>query len=125
MTTENKKAVNPKIRGTKVRQSEMPFRHDADVFRPNGVSRRNFGGLKPPNPSSFGVRGVIGKKAEVQNPNRVSAKCAIIANCQLQLKKMCALDGDEIPIEQKNRVLLLPACLRGCFSVPAYPLGAY
>jgi hypothetical protein len=55
----------------------MPFRHDADVFRPNGVSRRNFDGLKPPNPSSFGVRGVIGKKAEEKNPNRVSAKCAI------------------------------------------------
>jgi hypothetical protein len=41
------------------------------------VSRRNFDGLKPPNPSSFGVRGGLGRKAEVQNPNRVSAKCAI------------------------------------------------
>jgi hypothetical protein len=30
-----------------------------------------------------------------------------------------------IPIEQNARVLLLPACLRGCFPVPAYPLGAY
>jgi hypothetical protein len=28
----------------------MPFRHDAGVFRPNGVSRRNFDGLKTPNP---------------------------------------------------------------------------
>jgi hypothetical protein len=79
MTTEKQKSVNPKIRGTKVRESEMPFRHDADVFRPNGVSRRNFDGLKPPNPSSFRVWGVMGKKEEVQNPNRVSAKCAIHA----------------------------------------------
>jgi hypothetical protein len=31
----------------------------------------------------------------------------------------------QIPIEQNPRALLLPACLRGCFSVPAYPLGAY
>jgi hypothetical protein len=55
----------------------MPFRHDAGVFRPNGMSRRNFDGLKPPNPSSFGVRDGLGRKTEVQNPNRVSAKCAI------------------------------------------------
>jgi hypothetical protein len=56
----------------------MPFRHDAGIFRPNGVSRRNFDGLKTPNPSSFGDWGVIGKKIEAKNPNGVSAKCAII-----------------------------------------------
>jgi hypothetical protein len=55
----------------------MPFRHDAGVFRPNGVSRRNFGGLKTPNPSSFGHRVCLGKKVEAKNPNGVSAKCAI------------------------------------------------
>jgi hypothetical protein len=55
----------------------MPFRHDAGVFRPNGVSRRNFDGLKTPNPSSFGHRVCIGKKVEAKNPNGVSAKCAI------------------------------------------------
>jgi hypothetical protein len=56
------------------------------------MSRRNFDGLKPPNPSSFGVRDGLGRKAEVQNPNRVSAKCAIRPK-QLQLdlrKKMKA-----------------------------------
>jgi hypothetical protein len=35
--------------------------------------------MKPPNPSSFGVWGVIGKKVEAKNPNGVSAKCAINA----------------------------------------------
>jgi hypothetical protein len=53
------------------------FRHDAGIFRPNKVSRRNFDGMKTPNPSCFGVWGGIGRKAEVQNPNGVSAKCAI------------------------------------------------
>jgi hypothetical protein len=52
----------------------MPFRHDAGIFRPNGVSGRNFDGLKTPNPSSFGDWGVIGKKVEAKNPNGVSAK---------------------------------------------------
>jgi hypothetical protein len=52
----------------------MPFRHDADVFRPNGVSRRNFDGMKTPNPRCFGVWVVIGKKVEAKNPNGVSAK---------------------------------------------------
>jgi hypothetical protein len=33
--------------------------------------------MKTPNPSSFGVWGVIGKKVEAKNPNGVSAKCAI------------------------------------------------
>jgi hypothetical protein len=33
--------------------------------------------MKTPNPRCFGVWGVIGRKAEVQNPNGVSAKCAI------------------------------------------------
>jgi hypothetical protein len=47
------------------------------------MSRRNFDGLKPPNPSSFGVRGGLGRKAEVQNPNRISAKCAIIGQLPL------------------------------------------
>jgi len=55
----------------------MPFRHDAGVFRPNAVSRRNFDGLKTPNPSSFGHRVCLGKKVEAKNPNGVSAKCAI------------------------------------------------
>jgi hypothetical protein len=41
------------------------------------VSRGNFDGLKPPNPSSFRVRGFIGKKVEGKNLNGVSAKCAI------------------------------------------------
>ena len=57
----------------------MPFRHDAGVFRPNAVSRRNFDGLKTPNPSSFGHRVCLGKKVEAKNPNGVSAKCAIPA----------------------------------------------
>ena len=57
----------------------MPFRHDAGVFRPNGVSRRNFDGMKTPNPRCFGVWVVIGKKVEAKNPNGVSAKCAIRA----------------------------------------------
>jgi hypothetical protein len=56
----------------------MPFRHDAGVFRPNEVSRRNFDGLKTPNPSSFGHRVCLGKKVEAKNPNGVSAKCAIV-----------------------------------------------
>ena len=30
-----------------------------------------------PNPRCFGVWGVIGKRVEVENPNGVSAKCAI------------------------------------------------
>jgi hypothetical protein len=57
----------------------MPFRHDHDagIFRPNGVSRRTPNGMKALNPRCFGVWGVVGKKAEVKNPNRVSAKCAI------------------------------------------------
>jgi hypothetical protein len=46
------------------------------------VSRRNFDGLKTPNPSSFGVRGFIGKKVEAKNSNGVSAKCAIGAQCR-------------------------------------------
>jgi hypothetical protein len=33
--------------------------------------------MKTPNPSSFGVWGVIGKKVEAKNPNGVTAKCAI------------------------------------------------
>ena len=33
--------------------------------------------MKTPNPRCFGVWGGIGRKAEVQNPNGVSAKCAI------------------------------------------------
>jgi hypothetical protein len=35
--------------------------------------------MKTPNPRCFGVWGVIviGKRAEVEKPNRVSAKCAI------------------------------------------------
>jgi hypothetical protein len=41
------------------------------------VSRRNFDGLKTPNPSSFGHRVCLGKKVEAKNPNGVSAKCAI------------------------------------------------
>ena len=55
----------------------MPFRHDAGVFRPSGVSRRNFDGLKTPNPSSFGHWVCLGKKVVGKNPNGVSAKCAI------------------------------------------------
>jgi hypothetical protein len=31
-----------------------------------------------PNPRYFGVWGVIGKRVEVENPNGVSAKCAIL-----------------------------------------------
>jgi hypothetical protein len=31
-----------------------------------------------PNPRCFGVWGVIGKRAEVEKPNRVAAKCAIL-----------------------------------------------
>jgi hypothetical protein len=30
-----------------------------------------------PNPRCFGAWGVIGKRVEVENPNGVSAKCAI------------------------------------------------
>jgi hypothetical protein len=56
----------------------MPFRHDAGIFRPNGVSRRNFDGMKTPNPRCFGVWVVIGKKVEAKNPNEVSAKCAMV-----------------------------------------------
>jgi hypothetical protein len=55
----------------------MTFHHDAGVFRPNGVSRRNFDGLKTPNPSSFGHWVCLGKKVVGKNPNGVSAKCAI------------------------------------------------
>jgi hypothetical protein len=55
----------------------MPFRHDAGVFRPNGVSRRNFDGLKTPNPSSFGHWVCLSKKVVGKNPNGVSAKCAV------------------------------------------------
>jgi hypothetical protein len=36
--------------------------------------------MKPPNPRCFGVWGGIGRKAEVQNPNGVSAECAILPN---------------------------------------------
>jgi hypothetical protein len=36
--------------------------------------------MKTPNPRCFGVLGGIGRKAEVQNPNGVSAKCAIPIN---------------------------------------------
>jgi hypothetical protein len=63
----------------------MPFRHDAGVFRPNGVSRRNFDGLKTPNPSSFGHRVCPSKKVVGKNPNGVSAKCAIIAQGSFML----------------------------------------
>jgi hypothetical protein len=34
-------------------------------------------GIKALSPSSFGVRGVVGKEAVAKKPNRVSAKCAI------------------------------------------------
>jgi hypothetical protein len=37
------------------------------------------------NPRCFGVWGVIGRKAEVQNPNGVSAKCAIDQLLQISL----------------------------------------
>jgi hypothetical protein len=47
------------------------------------VSRRNFDGLKPQNPSSFGVRGFMGKKIEGKNSNGVSAKCAIYIASEL------------------------------------------
>jgi hypothetical protein len=76
MTTE-KKTVEPEIRGTKALFFFFSFRHDAGIFRPNGVSRRPINGMKIPNPRCFGVWGVLGKKAEVQKPNRISAKCAI------------------------------------------------
>jgi hypothetical protein len=41
--------VEPEIRGTK---ATFFFRHDAGIFRPNKVSRRNFDGMKTPNPKS-------------------------------------------------------------------------
>ena len=63
----------------------MPFRHDAGIFRPNGVSRRTLNGMKTPNPRCFGVWGVIGKKVEAKNPNGVSAKCAIYGDVRIGL----------------------------------------
>jgi hypothetical protein len=45
----------------------MPFRHDAGIFRPNGVSRRTLNGIKTLNPGCFGVWGVTGKKAEYKS----------------------------------------------------------
>jgi hypothetical protein len=61
----------------KKKSADLPhlvaIRHDAGSFRSNGVSRRTLNGMKPLNPRCFGVRGVIGKKSEVQKPNRVSA----------------------------------------------------
>jgi hypothetical protein len=80
----------------------MPFRHDADVFRPNGVSRRNFDGLKLPNPSAFGVRGGFGRKAEVQNPNQVSAKCAIGAT--LRRARLISGDSDRLETTSGDKV---------------------
>jgi hypothetical protein len=80
MTTGKLKTRWPDIRGTKIRSSEMPFRHDAGIFRPNGVSRRAVNGLKSLNPRCFGVWGVIGKRIEVEKPNRVSAKCAVLGH---------------------------------------------
>jgi hypothetical protein len=41
--------------------------------------------MKALNPSSFGVRGVAGKKFVAKKPNRVSAKCAILATAFLGL----------------------------------------
>ena len=61
-------------------ESKNPFRHDAGVFRANGVSRRTLNGMITPNPRCFGVWGVIGKRVEVENPNGVSAKCAIVGS---------------------------------------------
>jgi hypothetical protein len=68
----------------------MPFRHDAGVFRPNGVSRRNFDGLKTPNPSSVGHWVCLGKKVVGKNPNGVSAKCAIVG-LQRAEKPLCSI----------------------------------
>jgi hypothetical protein len=61
----------------------------AGIFRPNEVSRRNFDGMKTPNPRCFGVWGGLGRKAEVQNPNGVSAKCAIVAEAAGFLDGLC------------------------------------
>jgi hypothetical protein len=74
--TTGKKDRWPEIRGTKVRQSKMSFHHDADIFRPNGVSRRTPNRMKALDPSSFGVQGVIGEIVEAEKPIRVSAKRA-------------------------------------------------
>jgi hypothetical protein len=65
----------------------MPFRHDAGIFRPNGVSRRNFDGLKTPNPSSFGDWGVIGKKVEAKNPTGSQLNARYTTSDMLRLKE--------------------------------------
>jgi hypothetical protein len=61
---------------------------------PNGVSRRNFDGLKTPNPSSFGHWVCLGKKVVGKNPNGVSAKC-VIKGLLTSLRKMA--------VERKKR----------------------
>jgi hypothetical protein len=89
----------------------MPFRHDAGVFRPNGVSRRNFDGLKTPNPSSFAHRVCLGKKVVGKNPNGVSAKCAI----PLRRKR---------PGVARRLPSTSPQCATGCLSSGGGTAGA-
>jgi hypothetical protein len=50
MITKTKKSVGRISEVVKVRWSEMPFRHDAGIFTPNGVSRRTLNGMKALNP---------------------------------------------------------------------------
>jgi hypothetical protein len=45
----------------------------AGIFRPNGVSRHTPNGMKKPQIRGASV--LMGKKAEAQKPNRVSARC--------------------------------------------------
>jgi hypothetical protein len=80
MTAENKKnPLTRKVVGKKFgsRKCHFAMTQAFSGQMANGVSRRNFDGLKTPNPSSFGHRVCLDKKVVGKNPNGVSAKCAI------------------------------------------------
>jgi hypothetical protein len=105
----------------------MSFRHDAGIFRPNGVSRRTLNGMETPNPRCFGVWGVIGKKFEAKKSNRVSAKCAIhralclLALCLVYLDHKHLITTGQLAVDMLyTAVLCWVACVDGhLLSIPA------
>jgi hypothetical protein len=85
------------------------------------VSRRTLNGMITPNPRCFGVWGVIGKRVEVENPNGVSAKCAICPglglryrltnSIELELKSQCATCRVSCVVRVRGAGAALVSCL--------------
>jgi hypothetical protein len=65
-----------------------------------------------PNPRCFGVWGVIGKRVEVENPNGVSAKCAIAEWLRSKGNNFPVAPADPVAPPQKKTSLRICAFIK-------------